>query len=623
MKHVAMSVLALAVLAGPASASVVISSAATAHMNCSAGMCSPTAKNAVLNVSELQTMLASGDVTVETANGAETIAVAAPLTWASASRLTLSSTHSVSFKAQAVVEGTGGLTLATDGHQPGGDVLFLPGGSVTFWDMSSSLVIDGISYTLVNDIATLAADAAAGKSGAYALARDYDASGDGAYTRPPVKVFFSGRFEGLGHAIQNLTFDMVQLKKPMDLALFHATSPKGIIRDVALTNVAMTVEPNARGTAAPLVVTNNGAIVNSSATGFIDASQGFGFAYGGLIGTTGKGSLILNSWSSVSITAAFPQINSVRVGGLVVLNEGGIVNSYATGTLTGTSLGGLVYDNTGPNGAITNSHAAATLVFFPGTAWTGAAGGLAYFNEGSISGCYASANFTGNQIPGVMAGLVAENTGGIANSWSNSAISTDAGGSVAGLVIDNNNTGTIVNSYATGNLSSGSGGSGKGVELGGLVDFNQGSIAQSYATGSATDGGVVEESIVGGLTAANEGTIANTYAFGAVTGNRKAQVAGFAGALYSGSITGSYSTGFVSGGHDPNREGFVAFTNGGTVSDSYWDVDTSGQRKSKAGAPIGDAALKSALPAGFDPSTWGQSASINNGYPYLLANPPQ
>ena len=28
------------------------------------------------------------------------------------------------------------------------------------------------------------------------------------------------------------------------------------------------------------------------------------------------------------------------------------------------------------------------------------------------------------------------------------------------------------------------------------------------------------------------------------------------------------------------------------------------------------------LPAGFDPAIWGQNASINNGYPYLLANPP-
>ncbi|HEX4292790.1 MAG TPA: hypothetical protein VHZ29_01515 [Rhizomicrobium sp.] len=616
--------LALAVLAAcPARAAVAISSGATAHMSCSAGVCSPTSKNAVLNVGDLQGLLASGDVTVETANGAEAIAVAAPLTWASASRLTLSSVHSVSFKAQVVVEGTGGLSLVTDGRQPGGDALFYPGGSVTFWDMSSSLVIDGTAYALVNDLPTLAAATDADKFGAYALARDYDASGDGAYTRSPVKVFFGGRFEGLGHAIRNLTLELAQLKRPTDLGLFHATSPKGIVRDVALSNVAIIADKDAREQAAPLVFMNNGAIVNASATGSINASQAAGGAYGGLVANTGTRSRILNSWSSVSITSPFPQDGAVKIGGLVVLNQGGIDNSYATGTLTGSSLGGLVYDNNGPDAVITNSHAGATLIFFAGSGWPGVAAGLAYFNEGTIFGCYASGSFAGNEVPGAVAGLVYSNAGAIANSWSNSAIAMGAGGGVAGLALANANNATIVNSYATGNLSSGSGGSGRNVAIGGLVEFNEGSIAQSYATGSATDGGTVEESVVGGFTGANSGTIANAYAFGAVTGNRKAQVAGFSGALSGGSITGSYSTGFVSGGRDPSREGFVAFTSGGTVSDSYWDVDTSGQNKSRAGTPISDAALKTALPAGFDPAVWAQSPSINNGYPYLIANPPQ
>jgi hypothetical protein len=35
-----------------------------------------------------------------------------------------------------------------------------------------------------------------------------------------------------------------------------------------------------------------------------------------------------------------------------------------------------------------------------------------------------------------------------------------------------------------------------------------------------------------------------------------------------------------------------------------------------------DRELKSGLPVGFDPAIWGQNPNINNGYPYLLANPP-
>ncbi len=62
------------------------------------------------------------------------------------------------------------------------------------------------------------------------------------------------------------------------------------------------------------------------------------------------------------------------------------------------------------------------------------------------------------------------------------------------------------------------------------------------------------------------------------------------------------------------------------------DLDTSGVSNPGQGAGqpandpgitgLSDAALKSGLPSGFDPSVWGQSPGINNGYPYLLANPP-
>ncbi|MFL6691148.1 MAG: hypothetical protein ACJ8IR_13340 [Alphaproteobacteria bacterium] len=38
---------------------------------------------------------------------------------------------------------------------------------------------------------------------------------------------------------------------------------------------------------------------------------------------------------------------------------------------------------------------------------------------------------------------------------------------------------------------------------------------------------------------------------------------------------------------------------------------------------LSDAELRSGRPAGFKSDVWGQSPDINNGYPYLLANPPQ
>jgi hypothetical protein len=65
---------------------------------------------------------------------------------------------------------------------------------------------------------------------------------------------------------------------------------------------------------------------------------------------------------------------------------------------------------------------------------------------------------------------------------------------------------------------------------------------------------------------------------------------------------------------------------------TYWDLDTSGISDPSQGvgnyanypgvSGLSDTQLKSALPRGFDRKIWGQAPNINNGYPYLLANPP-
>jgi hypothetical protein len=33
--------------------------------------------------------------------------------------------------------------------------------------------------------------------------------------------------------------------------------------------------------------------------------------------------------------------------------------------------------------------------------------------------------------------------------------------------------------------------------------------------------------------------------------------------------------------------------------------------------------IHSGLPSGFDPTIWDENPKINNGFPYLIANPPQ
>src|ERR1700733_12111792 len=68
----------------PSRADVVISAAATQNMTCSGGVCEPTSSNAVLNASDLESMLAAGNVTVVTLNTgvqANNIDVAARFSW--------------------------------------------------------------------------------------------------------------------------------------------------------------------------------------------------------------------------------------------------------------------------------------------------------------------------------------------------------------------------------------------------------------------------------------------------------------------------------------------------------------------------------------------------------------
>src|SRR5579863_1302147 len=57
---------AIVCVATVAHADVTISAAATQNMNCAAGVCTPTAADAVLNVGDLETLLASGNVNVTT-----------------------------------------------------------------------------------------------------------------------------------------------------------------------------------------------------------------------------------------------------------------------------------------------------------------------------------------------------------------------------------------------------------------------------------------------------------------------------------------------------------------------------------------------------------------------------
>ncbi len=394
---------AAALAALPAQASMNISSAPTKNVVCSAGTCSPTAKGAILNVTDLQNLLASSDVTVNTGSGAVTIEITAPLSWASTHRLTLNANFNVSVKALVAVEGTSGLTVNYAG---GGELLFFPGGKIDFWDTASSLSVNGASYVLVNDLATLASDIAANSSGLYALAKDYDAGPDGTYQNGVSNIGFGGLLEGLGHTISNLA---IQGGSGVSaVGMFEQTTDGIVIRDLNLANVNI----QAQGGSVGAFVGQGGVnFVNVSSSGSISG----GTEIGGLIGRSQIGGNVTRSHSSATVDGSFGD----TVGGLVGSGSGNIFYSYGTGHVTGgpkSAVGGLVGSL---EGQVIQSYSTATIDSHGSATIGGLVGGLV--SDSTVTDSYSMGQVTAGHFS-TMGGMIGNIRGSVSRSYSTTAV---------------------------------------------------------------------------------------------------------------------------------------------------------------------------------------------------------
>jgi len=314
-------------ISSSADAAVVISSKATKNMTCANGVCTPTRAKAVLNVTDLANMLASGDVKVISDSRALDINFAESLSWTSTSRLTLDSYQSIIFEKPVTVAGTGALTITTNDGGTGGDFWFEKKGHIEFWDLHSKLLINGGSYMLVRNIRQLAKAIAKNSSGCYALSRNYNAANDGTYSQSPISITFTGTFEGLGNRISNLS-----VNDPTDSASVGLFAHTGkLTHNVNLSAVSVSAG-GANATAGGLAG-GGGNISHSSVSGSV-----FGSRYAG--GLIGVGAGLYYSQSSVSVTTA----NGIA-GGLVGDSVGEIQYSYATGPVSGgddSYVGGLI-----------------------------------------------------------------------------------------------------------------------------------------------------------------------------------------------------------------------------------------------------------------------------------------
>jgi len=489
----ALAPLALAAAAPAAHASLAISAAPTSNVTCSGGTCTATATDAVLNATDLKMFLRHGNVHVD-AGPANTIAVNATVNWTQGSRLTLSANTGVAVTQPIVVAGHGAVTLTT-GDTSAGAIVFTGRGRLDFWDTTSSLIINGSSYTLANDVASLASAIAANTHGNFALAKSYDAMADAPYTASPIYVLY-GSLNGLGHAISN-----VKIQSTETYAAFIA---------YLLADSASSV--------------SNLTLAQIDLTG-----TGHGAYVGGLAGYAE------DTLSHVRVTG--------HVKGTDLATVGGIVGWQAPASMV----------------AIVDSSVNAVVSGSPGSI----AGGIVGFQyHGYILRCAVAGRIEGGaSYAGGLAGLVQGNV--ISGNWSSARVSGNFAGGLVGLA---NGVFTLADNYVSGAVFSGGGLIGKTVGLGG--GSGGPSVQRSYARGVVHGGGV------------------------------------------TGNDDGS-----------------------GVYTDVYWDMDTTHVRNPASGVlnhpnypgitGLSDTQMKAALPAGFSPSVWGLNPSINNGYPYLLANPPQ
>ncbi|MFL6689083.1 MAG: hypothetical protein ACJ8IR_02690 [Alphaproteobacteria bacterium] len=391
-----------------AHADISISSKPTQNMSCNAGVCVPTARNAVLNIDDLTNMLSNGDLTVQTGDGdgtAAAITIADGFSWTSASRLILSAQKNIRVKAPVTVAGTGALKLSYGKGNPESDLRFERKGKVDFWDLDSSLIINDVGYRLVGDVKTLGAAIANNPAGAYALANDYDAAADGS-KKTPVRVQFSGSFEGLGHLINNLSLQgSVRLGSHGHYTgLFPYLLAGSLVRDLTLRHVNV-IAATGQTHMGAIAGTNEGTIARVIVSGKVSGSGDQSYI-GSIVGFN-IGMLRDSAATGISVGSGG---HNGSTGGLVGLNyhSGSIIRSAAIGTVS-SSGGGLAGDNLG---AISQSYADVAV--------TGdAAGGLAERTYGQINNSYSLGAVSGTEV----GGFAAANYSYVRSSYSTGAVS--------------------------------------------------------------------------------------------------------------------------------------------------------------------------------------------------------
>ena len=280
------------------------------------------------------------------------------------------------------------------------------------------------------------------------------------------------------------------------------------------------------------------------------------------------------------------------VGGLAGYNEGTISNCSSTGSASGSQyIGGLAGYN---YGNISDCYSTGAVSGGNGL------GGLVGQNGGDISDCCSTDAVTGGDESYYLGGLVGYNYGDISNCNSTGVVT---GGHhsyyLGGLV--GHSYGTIGNCDSTGAVTGGD----YSYYLGGLVGHSYGAIGYCDSTGTVTGGDY--SYYLGGLVGqSSNSNISNCYSTGIVTGGYDSDYfGGLAGYVYYGYVTDCYATSEVAGGNDVG--GLVGMNESSAITRCYSSGSVSGYMY--VGGLVGWNSEGTTTDSFWDTNTSGQSWS--------------
>jgi hypothetical protein len=568
-------------------------------MNCNTSqspiLCSPTGSGALLSVSDLENYLATSNVIVSTnGSGGSQVAdidVMSALAWSAGTILTLDADHSINVTAPIAVDGSGpsaGLSLITNDGGTGGLLTFVLGsGSATFADTSSSLSINGETYTIANSISALVKAINDNPAGNFALGTSVDA-GQKTYRQGPIVELGGGtyaKFQGLGNTISNLKIDQRGRVNPYaDVGLIQLVGGYALIENLQLANVSVVAHDVYGAYVGGLAGEAYGTLYNDTVSGAVTYDVKNGFAYvGGLVGV--NGGTITSATSSAEIRAP----GDTAGGGLVGATYGIVSYSSASGAVFAADAGGLAGQAGSPTGQILNSTAS---------------GNVAVAHPPNSGGCCNAGGLVGAVAGGQSIVSTSSASGNVTNN-----VSGSVGGLLGSVTSPRDGVVTVELSFATGAVSSNK----AGTYIGGLIggeELYPSAVQNSYARGTVTCT----------LCTGRKGT---------------AGAGGLIGVYQRGTLSASYATGLVTNG-GPGKHcsrgcsaGVAGNQRHGKYKSVYWDTETTGQQFCTGEGDVpgctGETTseLKSKLQKGFDPKIWALNPNINDGYPYLIDNAPE